>query len=204
MYNKPLPYGILRPRSTNSITELVTLSEAKDHLRVTNSDDDTYITTLISVARSICEQYVGFFLSRNSSMVYYLDRFPDSKYIILNGVWMPGTVIIQYYDTNDSQQTISSSDYNIDENSRPARIKFNENTDYPEASENIPNPISIRMTNCGPSDVDELPKAIHQAILMTIGHYYENRQDVIVGSGKPYDMPKASEHLLNPFRIVGV
>ena len=85
MYNKPLPYGILRPRSTNSITELVTLSEAKDHLRVTNSDDDTYITTLISVARSICEQYVGFFLSRNSSMVYYLGRFPDSKYIIFNG-----------------------------------------------------------------------------------------------------------------------
>lgn len=42
--------------------------------------------------------------------------------------------------------------------------------------------------------------AIRQAILILIGHFYENRQEVVYGS--PKVMPKASEWLLDPYRIV--
>ena len=203
LYNyKQNSVGRLRYHSTNTVTEPITLAEAKTHLRVEDTNDDTYITALISASRSICEQYVGFMLARNSKMNYFLDRFPQGEVIYIYGVWIPGSVAISYYDTTDTQ-VIWASGYNKDEHSRPARIFLEDSSSYPDTSENIPSGINIDMTNCGPIAVD-LPKAIHQAILLTIGHLYENRQNVVVGSGKPYDVPQTSEHLLNPFRIVEV
>jgi len=198
-------YGVLRQRSDNSITELVTLSEAKDHLRITNTDDDTYITTLISVARSICESYIGFLLAKNSNISYYLDDFPTKDVIYIHGVYNCGTVIIKYrQESDDAVTTFSASNYSVDNIHRPGRIILKDGSDWPSVSSNHTEgkAVEINMTNAGPASAYQLPKAIHQAILMTIGHLYENRQDVVVGSGKPYDMPKASEHLLNPHRIV--
>lgn len=201
--NRKKGYGILRIPSDNTVTENITLSEAKDHLRVTNTDDDTYITTLISVARSICEEYVGFILARNSKLIYYLEDFPQGDYIYLFGIAETDTVDFKYYDTSNSITTWASSNYSIDKYNRPAGILLNEDVDRPELYKDRSDKIVIQINNAGYL-TSELPKAIHQAILMTIGHLYENRQDVVVGSGKPYDMPKASEHLLNPFRVVYV
>ena len=197
--------GRLRFRGTNVTTEYISLADAKAHLRVDSSytGDDAYITTLISVARSACENYLGFMLAQNSAMTFYLDKFPDSEVITLNGVWNPGTVQIQYYDTNDSQQTFAASNYNVDDVSQPARIFLNDDANYPDTSENIPSGVRINLTDCGPSDVDEIPKAIIQAQLLVIGRYYELRQDVVTGTIAT-EIPKMVEHLLNPYRVVEV
>ncbi len=194
--------GRLRPATNNVVTENVTLAEAKAHLRIDSSytADDTYITTLISVARSACENYVGFLLARHSNVFYYFDKFPDSSVIDLYGIWITSTVVIQYYDENDSQQTWADSNYSVDNYSRPTRIMLNDSSNYPDTSDNIPSGISIRLT-CGPDDADLYPKAIHQAILLVISRYYEIRQDVVTGTIAT-EIPKMVEHLLNPYRIV--
>jgi len=195
--------GRLRYDSSNSVTEPITLSEAKAHLRVEDTNDDTYITTLISVARSACENYLGYMLARNSDVNFYLDQFPSSSVIVLHGVWQPGTVAISYYDTDDSVAIWSAVNYSVDQDSQPARIFLNDSSNYPNTSENIPSGINIDMTNAGPADVDEIPKAIYQAMLLVIGRYYENRQDVVTGT-QVHEVPKMVGHLLNPYRIVGI
>tara|TARA_R110001583_G_scaffold181877_1_gene339297 strand:- start:1456 stop:2085 length:630 start_codon:yes stop_codon:yes gene_type:complete len=194
--------GRLRYHSTNTVTEPITLNEAKAQLRIDLSftDDDTYITTLISVARSACENYLGYMLARNSKMNFYLDQFPDESVIHLSGVWNPGAVAISYYDTTDTQ-VIWASGYNVDIHSQPARIFLSDSTSYPDTSDNIPSGINIDMTNCGPVAAD-IPKAIHQSMLLVIGRYYELRQDVVTGTIAT-EIPKMTEHLLNPYRVVG-
>ena len=71
--------GRLRYDAANAVTEPITLAQAKAHLRVEDTNDDTYITTLISVARSACENYLGYMLARNSAVNFYLDQFPNSS-----------------------------------------------------------------------------------------------------------------------------
>jgi len=45
--------------TTAVATEPVTLTEAKSHLRVIGTTDDTFITALISSARDFAEHYTG-------------------------------------------------------------------------------------------------------------------------------------------------
>jgi len=198
-------YGILREGSSNVITEPVSLNEAKAHLRIDSSftSDDTYITTLISVARSICENYVGYLLAYNDSLVYFLDKFPDNEVIYLNGVAFldSGTTVIKYYDNNDSLTTLSASKYSVDEKSIPSRIFLKEPESFPDTSSSIPNAVRVEFE--AGSQGGDLPKAIYQAILLTIGHYYENRQNVVVG-GRGYEIPMTAEYLLNPFRVINI
>ena len=199
-------YGYFRIGASNVVTEPVTLSQAKDHLRIESSftTDDTYITTLISVARSICENYVGFLLSHNDDVTYYLDQFPDNEVIDLYGLSFKdaGTTVIKYWDSNDDLQTLSATQYKVDEKSIPSRIFLKSNASWPTTSDSVPSAIYIE-GEAGPGAVD-VPKAIYQAILLTIGHLYENRQSVVIGSGKPYDVPQTAEHLLNTYRVVSI
>ena len=41
---------------------------------------------------------------------------------------------------------------------------------------------------------------IQAAVLLTLGHLYENREDVVPGVSVT-DLPKGSQHLLQPYRV---
>lgn len=43
-------------------------------------------------------------------------------------------------------------------------------------------------------------EAVQAAILLTIGHLYANREDVVVGASV-VELPMASQHLLQPYRV---
>lgn len=197
-------YGSLRRRNGNTVTERVTLSEAKAHLRIDSSftADDTYITTLITVARTICENYVGFNLAEETSLEYYLDDFPDTDVIYLYGIFKPTSVLINYRNTSGVITTLNSSNYEVDLYSIPARIFLKEGSSFPEISDDYPSAITISC-GAGPTSDDHLPRPIYHAILLTIGHLYENRQNVIAGV-QSYEVPQAAEYLMNPYRYTSV
>lgn len=202
---KLVNYGSLREGAANVVTEPITLNEAKAHLRIETSftDDDTYITTLISVARNICENYVGFMLAHNTKVHYYMDAFPDNEVIYLYGVSNLVSLTIHYDDQNGNNQLLDSSLYNIDVHSIPSRIFLKENSNFPSTSDSIPSAVNITI-DAGPLASYELPRSLYQAILLTIGHLYENRQNVVVGDGKPHEVPQTAEYLMNSFRVISI
>jgi uncharacterized phiE125 gp8 family phage protein len=161
-------------------TEPVTVNEAKTHLRVTSTADDTYITTLIKVARQLCEKYAGLSFITQTRQIK-LDFFPGCNL----PVEIPyGPIIsfsgdglgVSYIDTGGGNQTLTlNTDYKVDSASEPGRIYPID--DWPtDAEDDYPQTITITYT-AGYGAAASVPEVIKQAILEEIYFRYERRGD---------------------------
>ncbi|MEM6847594.1 MAG: head-tail connector protein, partial [Pseudomonadota bacterium] len=91
----------------------LTLAEAKDHLRVAHSDEDTLITRLIETATQHVDGLDGI-LGRaciTQTWTLTLDAFPSV--IILPLPPCQSVAAITYIDTNGASQTLAVSRYQV-------------------------------------------------------------------------------------------
>ena len=95
---------------TAASTYPVTLAEAKLHLRVDSTDEDTLITALITAATEMCEQKTGRAIMQQTWDVT-LDEFPT--YFELTRVPVQTVTYVKYYDTDGVLQTLSSALYTV-------------------------------------------------------------------------------------------
>ena len=63
---------------TPAASEPITLTEAKNFLRVDHSDDDTLISALITASRQMCEEYTRRILV-TTTVDEYFDKFPKKS-----------------------------------------------------------------------------------------------------------------------------
>lgn len=193
MYNTIPKIGL--KRSVDSASEPVTLTEAKKHLVVDHDDDNDYISSLITAARNIAENYTNrsFF---TQTWVMYMSNFNSNFCIELKKGIVQSVSSITYY-SNDSQETWGSSNYRLINGSD---IGYIESVDgYPSSVDDRLDAIEVTYVT-GWDDINNIPQAIKQAVLMIVGHLYENRQDVVVGS-QVNTIPLASQYLLDPYVI---
>lgn len=187
-------------------TEPLTTAEAKSHLRVDSSTDDTYIGTLITAVRQHVEGYLGRALI-TQTWDLTLDEWPmnssDGFYesILVPLAPLVSITHVKYYDTSGALQTAASGTYTVDTNSTPGRITPIYGTVWPSA-QFIPNAITIRFI-AGYGAAADVPAAIKQAMLLLIAQFYEYREEVVVGTIVA-NLDKASEFLLRPYRITRV
>lgn len=192
-YNNYIPYGKLELLSAPTET-LVSLLEAKEHLRVDHSNDNTYITTLINVATDVVEEFTRRKLATQTWNIYF-DEFPP--YIDLQLGIVRQIVEVKYYDQSNVLQTLPTSDYDVDLIAKPGRIYEATGKSFPQTYERA-NAVKVTF-EVGNSA--EVPSAFKAAILIIIGRYYENRQDVFVGT-QVNELPSLVEHLLTPYRLL--
>ena len=64
---------------TPAASEPISLTDAKNFLRVDHSNDDTLISALITSARQLCEEYTRRILVTTTIDEYY-DKFPMNRY----------------------------------------------------------------------------------------------------------------------------
>lgn len=192
--------------------EPITLVEAKLHLRVDITDDDTYISSLIAAARGYCENYT----SRQFVTATYdfrLDNFPQNMGDEFSGkilssedliIRLPKAPLqsvsyIKYIDLDGNEQTLGASYYIVDEKSEPARIALAYNQVWPDTREII-NAVTIRFV-CGYGAYTTVPESIKSAMKLLIGHWYENREEIITGTIVS-KIPRAVDSLLWMNRVL--
>jgi uncharacterized phiE125 gp8 family phage protein len=183
-------------------TEPITLQEAKDHLRVDFSDDDTLITSLITSARKYCEYHTNrVFITQTWRQ--NCDFFTNPIQLSVNPVI--SVTSLKYFDSANTQQTITDNvdNYQNDLNSDVAAIYEGLVNAFPSVSSNKINPIEI-ITVCGYGDADDVPEDIKSAIKLMIGWLYENREGVnvpVASMGTSTPLPEVVQNLLSSYRI---
>jgi uncharacterized phiE125 gp8 family phage protein len=162
------------------------------------STDDDLITNLIDAATEFVEAYTGLQLMK-AAHTLYLDSFPAS--IALNIAPIQSLTSVKYYDDSNDLQTLASANYDSDIESEPARIMVSYGYTWPNTYDRY-NAVQIAFAT-GYSDSDTeatqraaVPESIRQAILLHIGHNYENRGDE---GHRVY--PKAIYDLLDKYRL---
>lgn len=182
--------------------EPVTLAQAQLHLRLDleagQHPDDSLVSALITVARQDAENYTGLALTQQTFVAYF-DEFPTDDLDL--GIWPVRSITsVQYVDIDGNTQTFSSTGYRLDPNEKPAVLQYVDAWPQTKAQNNAVTVTFVAGYAAGSPTRWNLPKPIYQAMLMMIGHLYENRESVNVGN-MVTAYPLGMMHLLTPYRI---
>jgi len=164
--------------------EPIASTEAKLHLRVDGSTEDTLITGLIAAARQRCEGECKRALIPQRRILL-ADVLPAEVDLGQN---VTGITSITYRDTAGQTQTLSSSAYRLVEERYLVPV-----TAWPEGN-------TVRVTfTCGAYTDTTVPAALKAWMLLHIGAMYAQRE--AVSSGQTYVPPgRFVDGLLDPYR----
>lgn len=174
------------------VTELGT-SVIESHLRVTYSTETSYLQLLAKASLEAVEKEVGDtfggitavayhnVFARDFSLPYSADRIT--------------AVTIQYFDEDNTLQTVDSSNYDLSNSGYPAVVRISGDFAPTTLTEIGPDVQKVTVTV---RPETELPNSIQQAVLLYMTHLYENREAVT--QGKAVEAPLAFKYLCGQFR----
>ena len=193
------PYSI--KRLTDTSTEPITLSQAKTHLRVDTTDDDTYITNLISVARESAE--ITLKRSLGVNQVYqagYITYPTVSRKLRIPNPPFISVTSLKYFDLDNVEQTVSNSSLVIDDSGESnAFVAIDKSVLFQSISFEKKAPVILTYT-AGYTDVANIPMPIVQALYLLISHYYDTREPINY-TGKPSAIPRSVDFLLGQYKV---
>ena len=179
---------------TAPASEPLTLTEVKLYLRVDDTTENDLITSLITAARSLVEGHTWMpLISQTWAMQFDKSELNELIWNV-NKAPLSSFSSVTYYDSNNNLQTLATTEYETDIYGSPARFRLK---NVPSVYDRM-NALQLNFV-CGYANAAAVPQPIKQAMLMIIGHLYENRQDVITGT-QVNEIPMSSEYLLQPYR----
>ena len=151
----------------------ITVAQAKEHLRITHSDDDTYIEAINLAASEWCEEFQNrVYVQRE--VIDYLDKFPTE--IRPRKSPLISVDSITYYDDNGTLQTLANTVYDVGIYKEPGRIALAYNQEWPSTRAMI-NAVIVTY-QAGWAARANIPEEIKHAVKLMVGHLYENRETV--------------------------
>ena len=179
---------------TPSTLTPVTLTEAKDHLKVTGTDSDTLIQTYLNAAIKRVEDYRQSVVM-SSEWELYAKTWPLS----FNLQKHPVTAInsVKYYDDDNTLQTVSSTNYRLQDFRVPCRLEFDSNFTEPSLYDRE-YPIVVNFQAGFTYAASSSYALIKQVVFLELGTYHEIRQTEMAGMGLAnVQMKNASMDLLD-------
>lgn len=157
----------------------ITLAEAKAHCRVDHSDDDAIILIYIKAAVAHCDGNRGVLGRAIVTQVWEMfdDAFPNDVIKIPLGP-LVSVDKIEYRDpVTLAYVEFAAANYEVDNSTLEGTVTAVDA--WPEAAD-APNAVKVTFT-AGHGTASEVPFDIKAAILLLVGHWYENREAVVVG-----------------------
>lgn len=157
-------------------SEIVTVTEAKNFIRVDTSDDDTLIGNMIQQARIWCENYIGKDIVAKNRKYY--------KKEVNNRFDIPFSPVSSITSVTSEGNSVDYTTYGLYEDV----IEINnlgKNKD-----------VIVTYTTSGIDDA-----LLQQAILQFVSTLYDNRADFIVMQGVSFvEVPANVKHILSPYK----
>lgn len=180
---------------------LLTLADAKAHLRVRHSDEDAFIEGLIAAAEAHLDGFSGVLgralITQEWSRSF--NGFPPCNSFRLPLGPLGDTVSISYYDAAGDAQTFA--DFHAVADAIGPMVVLADGSQWPSTATR-PDAVTVTWT-CGYGAIADVPPAIIHAAKLLIGHWFANREAVNVGNITS-ELPMAVNALLAPYRAVGV
>jgi uncharacterized phiE125 gp8 family phage protein len=166
------------------------------------SIEDSLLSTLIKVAREWCETFTNRALA-SQTWEMLLDDFPAKDFIDLPKTPIQSVTSVKYKDSTGTETTMTATtDYIADVESTPGKVFLPYAKSWPSATLYPHNAIRLRFVAGYTGTIPYiLPKSIEQAMLLLIGHWYNNRE-AVGDVGKEIEF--AVKSLLWPYRIINV
>jgi uncharacterized phiE125 gp8 family phage protein len=179
--------------------EPVNLAQAKLHLRVEDTAEDALIGTLIGAARRAVEAHLRRALVEQT-WVLTLDAWPPcdprsahpSHAIRLP---LPDLIAVEevlYTDPAGVARSLDPAAYQVSTGC-PGRIAPAPGRSWPATRRQM-DAVAITYT-CGYGSAADVPETVVQAMLLTIGNLYQNRESVVIGTIVA-ELPLAAAYLL--------
>ncbi len=166
----------------------ISLSEARDHLRVSTTDEDSYINLVIASAVDYYQREAWLQLIA-ATYEFYLDKFPNgSTPIELPLPPMQSITSIIYVDTDGNTQTWDSSKYELDTSVFPGKIRPINSESYPGTNDQFKAVIIKFKAGYGDSST-EIPDTILSTLKLLISYLYDHRDFVIPQKERGHDLP---------------
>lgn len=147
---------------TGPTQEPLTLEEAKQHLAISQDDDNALLAAYLTAAREAAQQYMGRALFTQTWKMTLSD-FADEMLLPMAAP-LASVTTVQYYDENGVLQTLSTDSYTVDTVSEPGRVLLAAGQSWPSVQSDRRGPRVIVTYVCGWADVALIPELIKQGM----------------------------------------
>lgn len=182
--------------------QLLTIREAKDHLRIAQNDltEDARLGTALKAAVTVAENETARkFVTQALDLT--IDDFPGGDWISLAGGVLQSITSLTYTDSADAATVWGAANYFASTTHEPGRLHLAYGISWPSVTLRPADAVVIRYV-AGYGTGDQVPEDIRAAVLLILGDLWENREDSVIGQGlTPVSIPRGAANLLAPYRI---
>lgn len=185
----------------------VTLVEAKAHCRISIDDDDGLIAGYILAARHHLETETRRAFATQTWDLTIDDEWPIAR---VNGCYRNRIVLprppvqsvtsISYIDGAGATQTLAADQYKLAKaDTGEWLIEPAYGVSWPTVRSEMA-AVTVRFVAGYGTNPGDIPEPLRQAMLLLIGHWYENREAISIGN-IVNELPLAVAALVFPFRV---
>lgn len=155
----------------------VSVAALKRHMRVSTFDDDLYIAELVKAAWTYLDAQDGITGRALTTQTWrqYWDATPTGDLALVTPP-VQSVSAITYLDREGSETTFPSSKYRLSRDRDSALVELVDGESWPEVEANRQQVFWVDYV----TGLTAVPASYKHAIMMLVGHWYENREGVTV------------------------
>lgn len=176
---------------------LVTVPDAKQHLRETDDENDTYIEALIAAAQAHIDGPQGWLGAAIGRQTLEIRRCSLTGDVCLPYPPIISITSVKYDDAGGVEQTLSADTYRLVGTPSAPRLALSYGASWPSVRYGE-DAVRIQYE----AGYETVPAAVQHAILLMVGEWYSQREDA--AEAARVTIPLSAQALLAPFRVWSV